>query len=113
VGCFLNTGDRTCPLPCAPKRVAHVQHERANRLSQPRLRDSHGSRNELCKVKILSSGVFSWSFSVFISFEMVDVASDVNTEFLLVLPHLLTPSEVLNKFQKSENGCNIDTVCTL
>lgn len=44
---------------------------------------------------------------------MANVAGAVHAELLLVLPHLLTPSEVLNEFQKSENGFNIDAVCPL
>lgn len=36
------------------------------------------------------------SFSVFLSFEMANVAGIVNAELLLVLCHLLAPPEVLN-----------------
>lgn len=31
----------------------------------------------------------------------------------LFLPVLSITPEVLNEFQKSENGCNIDSVCTV
>lgn len=44
---------------------------------------------------------------------MANEAGAVNAEFLLLPPHLLTPSEVLNEFQKSENGFNIDVICIL
>lgn len=44
---------------------------------------------------------------------MMNVAGAVNAELLLVLAHLLTPSEVLNEFQNSEKGFNIDSICTL
>lgn len=37
----------------------------------------------------------------------------VNTELLLVFLHLLILSEVLNEFQKYENGSNMDAICTL
>lgn len=47
---------------------------------------------------------------MFLSFEMTNVAGAVNAELLFVLPHLLTPSEVLSEFQKSENGFK---TCTL
>lgn len=65
------------------------------------------------KWKYLSYGVFSPSLSIFISFETANVAGTVNAELLLVLLHLLTPSEVFNLFQKSENGFNIDAICAL
>lgn len=38
------------------------------------------------------------------------MAGTVNAELLFVLPYLLTPSEVLSEFQKSENGFK---TCTL
>lgn len=43
---------------------------------------------------------------------MVNVVGTVNAELLFVPPCLITP-EVLNEFQKSENGCDIDSICTV
>lgn len=61
------------------------------------------------KSKYLCFWVFSLRFNVFLSSEMMNAAGAVNA----VLPHLLTPSEVLNEFQNSENGFSIDAICTL
>lgn len=63
--------------------------------------------------KYLSYSAFSLSFIIFVSSGMANGAGTVNAELLLVLSSLLVHSDVLNEFQKSENGFNIDAICTL